>query len=352
MTRLPTRTAEISPRWRAADESIDYDAVAPVPAITVVVSTYNRAQRLAETLRGVLDQDARGVRYEVLVVDNNSTDQTSAVVAAARRPDGVEVRYLFEPRQGIGFARNTGIEHARAPIIAFLDDDLDVPRDWLRCLLRTFREHPDAMCAVGRILPDWEAMPPPWLTERHWSPLAIMDFGDADFAVDRNRPICLMGGNLTCRRELFERLGGFNPDFTRSEDHELTNRVVAAGIKAIYAPWITIRSRIEPARMSKRYHRRWHYQNGTWRALLNEPAERSSRFRVLGVPGYIVRENLLDALPALATAMLRGRLDDAFTHEVRIWHFAGFCVGRWFGRGRRRLIGTRGTRVWTSPIGP
>ena len=91
--------------------------------VSVVLSTYNRADRLALALDALLYQ-VGATRYEVIVVDNNSSDTTAAVVAAsAQRSDG-RIRYAFEPRQGLSYGRNTGISLAHAPIIAFSDDDV------------------------------------------------------------------------------------------------------------------------------------------------------------------------------------------------------------------------------------
>jgi glycosyltransferase involved in cell wall biosynthesis len=139
--------------------------------VSVVVPTFNRRQLLQRTLESLLQQQSGSVRYEVLVVDNNSTDDTRAVVdALTRRWRGV--RYLFEPRCGVSHARNTGIAAARAPIIAFIDDDVEADPVWIATIKRVFDDHPGIDCVGGRIDARWAAPPPAWLTPKHWGPVA------------------------------------------------------------------------------------------------------------------------------------------------------------------------------------
>ena len=99
--------------------------------VTVIIATYNRADMLPGALESVLAQEADGVRYEVIVVDNNSPDQTREVVESFIARGHRNLRYLFEGRQGVAYARNTALAHASAPIIAFTDDDVRVSPDWV-----------------------------------------------------------------------------------------------------------------------------------------------------------------------------------------------------------------------------
>src|SRR5262245_19613952 len=101
------------------------------PSISIVIATYNRAAQLQETLRSVLDQRPDTVPFEIIVVDNNCTDDTAGVVRAMQATAGARLRYVKEPRQGNAYSRNTGIRHTTAPIIAFTDDDVLVAGDWV-----------------------------------------------------------------------------------------------------------------------------------------------------------------------------------------------------------------------------
>src|ERR1044071_912653 len=106
--------------------------------ITVVISTYNRSEMLGAAIESALGQESAGVRYEVIVVDNNSTDGTREVIEGYIKRGHENLRYVFEGRQGVSYARNTGIAEARAGIIAFADDDVRVSKDWVAKIKRTF----------------------------------------------------------------------------------------------------------------------------------------------------------------------------------------------------------------------
>ena len=145
---------------------------------SVVIATYNRAG----DLRGTLERLA-GLRpaepWEVIVVDNNSTDDTRAVVETAARTFPVPLHYVFEREQGRSPALNAGIRRAAGSIIVTTDDDVRVEADWLthagNALARL-----DCDYVGGRVLPIWGGPRPVWLPEggKHWGVIALLDFGD------------------------------------------------------------------------------------------------------------------------------------------------------------------------------
>jgi glycosyltransferase involved in cell wall biosynthesis len=242
--------------------------------VSVVVSTYNRADRLPLALEALMDQ-AGDVHYEIIVVDNNSTDSTRDVVAAIATASAGRIRYAFEPRQGLSHGRNTGIELARAPIVAFTDDDVRVAVDWVQQLKRTFEEHPEIDYVGGLVLPNWREPPPRWLTKSHWAPLALQDYGAERIVTGRERGLCLVGANLAFRRRVFDRVGLFSPTLGRikdgigsTEDHDMQLRVWRAGMRGLYDPSPVVTADVTPDRMQKSYHRRWHRGNGRHCALM------------------------------------------------------------------------------------
>jgi glycosyltransferase involved in cell wall biosynthesis len=315
--------------WRLSHVS------APAPAVSVVISTYNRSVLLGGALESVLRQDTRWTPpFEVLVVDNNSTDGTRDVVdrVAARDP---RVRYLFEPQQGLSHARNTGIAAARAPIVTFTDDDVRAEPGWVRAIARTFEEHPDADFAGGKVLPRWPCDPPAWLTREHWAPLALVDYGDAPLWVTSDRSICLVGANLSVRRAAFEAVGIFTPALQRVkggtgslEDHEFQLRLIRQGRCGIYDPRILVHAEVELHRLTRAYHRRWHYGHGHFHALLRaEYLERSRAGTLWGVPVHLYRQAVADGVAWMAASVRHG-MDEAFRRETRLWFFAGFVITR------------------------
>ena len=245
------------------------------------------------------------------------------------------VTYLFEPRQGVSYGRNTGIAAATAPIIGFTDDDVRVSRSWASTILTVLAEHPEAACVGGRVLPHWPGPRPAWLVRENWAPLALVDYGDEPLFVNLKRRLCLITANAAYRREVFDRIGGFALHVqaigreVATEDHELLLRLWHAGGQGLYWPALTATADVEPERMQRRYHRRWHRRHGHYSAIMHEPEmEQTRRGRLLGVPAHRYRET--------ASAFGRwlrqlARLDGtaAFAHELELWSCYGFLTTRW-----------------------
>jgi glycosyltransferase involved in cell wall biosynthesis len=192
----------------------------PAPSIvdaTVLICTFNRAVDLGEALASVLAQDTGGrFNYEVVVVDNNSTDDTRNVVQALIAQGHSNLRYLFEGRQGRGHALRLGVSEARGAIYALADDDILVPRHWLRTIIETFESRPDISFVGGKVLPLWAAQPPRWLTPRHWSAIALSDYGDQELSVDIGHQICLLAAAF--RTAAVKAVGGYGARLGVSSD--------------------------------------------------------------------------------------------------------------------------------------
>jgi glucosyl-dolichyl phosphate glucuronosyltransferase len=130
--------------------------------VSVAICTWNRAEQLDVTLEGLCEMHAPGdCAWEVLVVDNGSTDETRAV--SGRYADLLPIRLVPAPRPGLGHARNVAVGAARFGAIAFLDDDVSVSREWLRSLWRALEAHPEAAFVGGTITAEFLAAPPRWL---------------------------------------------------------------------------------------------------------------------------------------------------------------------------------------------
>src|SRR5918993_5740143 len=209
----------------------------------IVVPTHNRAASLRRTLSSVVAQSYAGSRPEIVVVNNNSSDETPTVCAEF----APAVRMINEPRQGLSFARNTGIaslSHFNGDdLIAFIDDDIEAGTDWAAHLVDGFETEPSVDCVGGRVLAsDLDGLPA-WLTTEHWGPLALQDHGPARRIFDARAPIGLVGANFAFRKSVFDRLGGFSPDVQRvkdgigsTEDHEFLRRLYSSGGRAVYIP--------------------------------------------------------------------------------------------------------------------
>jgi len=208
---------------------------------SVVVCTRNRATLLDVALSSLAGQSVDPARFEVLIVDNASTDATPQIVSRWRSAARFECRHIVEDRLGTAHARNRGIAEARGRVVAFLDDDARAESEWLGHLLRVLDE--ERVCgAGGRITLEWESPRPRWLTEPHLlALLAEFDLGDVPCRVERFP--YLVGTNMAFLAELFARVGGFSAELERRsatvigmEDVEFCHRAVQAAGPLAYEP--------------------------------------------------------------------------------------------------------------------
>ncbi len=309
--------------------------------VSVAISTYNRCELLPTALESVLAQEMDGVRYEVIIVDNNSTDETRQVVESYIARGHANLRYVFEGQQGISHGRNAGVANARAPIIAFTDDDVHVAPDWVASIKRAFDEHPEVDCVGGKVLAKWESEPPSWLTRDHWSPLALLDYGDSPFYVNLENQMCLITANAAFRRDVVRRVGLFSPRFqhvgvSSVDDHEFQVRFWNAGGQGLYDPRLVVIADVQLNRMAKSYHRKWHLSHGRQLANMRlEDVERSARGRLFDVPAHLYKQAAVDAAAWLKHS-LRGNANEAFRHETQLRSFLGF-----FRQRRTDFLATR-----------
>ena len=333
-------------------------AKATVGKATVLIATYNRADLLGETLESIRRLRVRdGRQWEVIVVDNNSSDGTRAVVERHAQDFVVPLRYVFEHRQGRSSALNTGIAASGADVIAMTDDDVRVEPGWLDAACDAL-EDPAIAYAGGPVSPIWGAPPPPWLDLTRgdlWGTIAIQNHGDAPFIYEEARKVPL-GANMAARRSLFAQIGGFRADLGRSsgrvvmgqEVPELLMRARAAGWRGVYLPAMRVHHHIPAKRLTRAYFRTWWYGKGVSRSALErmQPVtEMGIDLRetphLLRVPRYMYGSALRDAIGWIKNMAL-GRAADAFRHEMMLMFFAGYFWTRLTSRPSRAIAVLKG----------
>lgn len=201
--------------------------------VSVVVCTWNRAQRIEKVLAHIGVAAARGNRSaEIVVVDNNSRDDTKAVVALAARSSPIRVHYVFEPIQGLSFARNRGLQAARGSIIAFTDDDCIVEPGWIAALWDEFAADPHVAIVGGRVD----------LYASDDQPVSIRPIAERVRYTNAGQIYGLiMGCNMAVRRGVADRIGEFDPAFGGSkgvvaDDIEFIYRALKHGLGIVYTP--------------------------------------------------------------------------------------------------------------------
>jgi GT2 family glycosyltransferase len=230
---------------------------------------------------------------------------------------------------------------ARAPLVVFTDDDVTVNDDWLAAMKAAFVAHAECGCVGGKVLPVWPCTPPAWLTERHWAPLALLDYGEAQTLSATNRK-CLITANMGIQRTIFEQLGGFRPDFQKTagstcsmEDRELQERYWGTGGTCWFDPSIVVRAEIQTFRLEKEYHRRWHLSHGELHAVLRDPQFERSSIRFFDIPGHVLRRAVKERLEMIYNR-LHFRQERAFDHEIEGAFLAGFIRKRLKQQGVRQ----------------
>ena len=311
---------------------------------SVVIATYNRARDLRSTLDSLGAMQPDGP-WEVIVVDNNSTDGTRQVVEDMSRGFPTALRYCFERDQGRSPALNTGICAARGTIVATTDDDVRVPPDWLTQAGAALT-HLNCDYVGGRVLPVWGAPRPRWLADRpgkQWAVIALLDYGPEPIEFGARVPL---GVNMAFRRSAFDRAGMFDPHTGRragtllgQEVREWCIRARQSGVHGFYVPEMSLHHVIPAERLTRRYFRRWFYWRGISRALLYEragldmeaPEQTTLDFttvpHVLGVPRYLYRKAVGSAAGWLRETVNRNSVA-AFEHELWLCFFAGILRQR------------------------
>jgi glycosyltransferase involved in cell wall biosynthesis len=302
--------------------------------VSVVMATYDRAHLLPGVLGALASQEAPdSLRWEIVVVDNNSCDSTAQEVAAFSRTATVPVRYVFEPRQGLSHARNRGVDEAQGDILAFLDDDVLPAPDWIARVAGAI-ERWEADGVGGRILPRWESPPPPWLTRnpRLLRLLALMDFeGGCLLSLPLQRQPQVWGANMAFRREVFDRVGRFDPRQGRvggrlfkGEESDLIRRALELGLRIAYDPTLAVFHRIGPDRMRKAYFRRLTFDRGQGQARLT-PVGGGRQF--LGAPLSSYRKAFIGFWKWMGQLLLRR--PESFDQQLLWLRSVGELTGFW-----------------------
>jgi len=257
----------ISPQPRALLEQLPMNhSTASEFAISVVVCTYNNAAVLQETLSHLEKQSAPGVVFEVLVIDNNCTDDTALIVEQFQTRLR-HLRRIVEPRQGLMYARVRGVRESLAPWIAFVDDDNLLDPDWVAAARRLIAAQPRCDAFGGKIVIDWEENPPAAIARRAYA-YASTDLGPQTRRLEGEERWLLRGAGLVCRKEALERCGwlGWQACIGRAgrgtmagDDTELIMRIARSGGELWYEAGCQLRHRIASRRLSWRYLRSIHF---------------------------------------------------------------------------------------------
>lgn len=226
--------------------------------LTIIICTYNRDCYIRRTLDCIANCHADKDDYEILLIDNNCTDNTACVCREfetewSRR---VNYRYVVETKQGLSNARNRGIEEANGDFLVFLDDDAFVAEDYIKNLKRHLTEYEGLAAFGGKIDPYYESgVAPEWMSRWSYSWVSALNYGKHVKPFTGNAyPI---GANMGVRADLAKKIGGFNPNLGRSckntmagEEKDFFNKIKALGETILYFPDVFVQHCIPEKRLT------------------------------------------------------------------------------------------------------
>lgn len=243
------------------------------PFISAIICTHNRAQYLGDAIDSLLQQECTST-FEVIVVDNASTDRTCEVVKARQSSDqgrAMRLSYVYESTTGLSVARNTGARAAQGEILAYLDDDAIASPQWLDTLCQFYKGHDDVAIAGGKVSLIWPAdmTPPTWISPEMSGCLGFYDLGKAVVYID-NPGLTPRGLNYSMRRAFWEQIGGFDSQLGRvgkrllsNEELLMTERAIAAGWQVAYVPDALVAHHVAPERLCKS----WFLNRSWWQGI-------------------------------------------------------------------------------------
>jgi glycosyltransferase involved in cell wall biosynthesis len=276
------------------------------PYVSVVVCTRNRSSRLADALVAILELGTVDGGWEMVIVDNGSTDDTREVAESVARQAPDLVRVVDEPTVGLSSARNAGITAGRGEIIAYIDDDAFPAAAWLSELAAAFDDE-RVVCAGGPVDPVFEGELPEWFRGRYLPYLTVWDRGDELHELFYNE--YPRGANMAFRRQAFHRFGDFSTHLGRKagsllscEETELCLRFERGGFRTVYVPGARVRHHTPAARVTRRWMERRFAAQGRSEAVIDW-MHGGARGLVRGLRGHLARARASSGQRELAGAL-------------------------------------------------
>jgi glycosyltransferase involved in cell wall biosynthesis len=228
--------------------------------LSVIICTYNREKYIYNVLRSLAENPFPTESYELLVIDNNSTDGTAPECDRFQAAfPAVDCRRVVEAQQGLSHARNRGVDEAVGDILIYVDDDATVNPGYLQAFHMFFIQHPAAMAAGGPVMPVYEAATPRWLS-RFTIPLITGQFHRGDRVKAFGKSGFPRGGNAGYRREVFHSVGRFNLQLGRkgdslagAEEKDIFDKMRAQRMPFYYVPGAVLYHIIPPDKLTNAY---------------------------------------------------------------------------------------------------
>lgn len=235
--------------------------------IAAIICTHNRAEYLGAAIDSLLHQNFQD--YQIIIVDNASTDNTKEIVEA--RLPNPKLKYIYEPVLGLSVARNTGFQATTTPILAYLDDDAEASPQWLQVLVTAYHNNQKLAIAGGQVTLIWPEgiTPPNWISQELSGCLGYYDLGE-NFLYINNPGLTPRGLNYSIRRTFLEEVGGFDLSLGRvgkkllsNEELYMTELALQKGWQVAYLPGAKVAHHVAPERLSPA----WFLRRSWWQGV-------------------------------------------------------------------------------------
>ncbi len=268
--------------------------------LSVIFCTYNREKYIYNAMKSIAEQTYPHLNYEIVLVNNNSTDDTEAICNKFQADyPHIEFHYFIEYNQGLSYARNRGVKESKGDILIFVDDDATVFDNYLSAIDSFFNAHPEVSACGGPIVPVYEVDKPKWLS--HYTEQLI---GGALYEGDKNKPFrngkYPGGGNSAFRKEIFEKYGLFNVELGRkgtgligAEEKDLYDRLTKGKETFYYLPQMGIHHYIPQKKLTIQHFKDLTYSIG-----------KSERIRTKAVSPVAYRKRILSELKKWAGSIV------------------------------------------------
>lgn len=221
--------------------------------LSIVICSYNREKYILDAMESVKRQNLDYSQFELLVVNNNSTDSTHELCRKFETKKGdLQYTYVIEKKAGLSNARNCGIAHAKGEIITFIDDDAIAEPDFAQNIIAHFDQYQHIDAIGGKVLPIFPGdQEPEWLSPYLNGLVTKVDFGDSVKPYSNKYPA---GCNMSFRKQVFDELGGFNPNLVwRNDDKYIFLKLYKNNKKTLYAPNVVVHHNVDAYRLEKEF---------------------------------------------------------------------------------------------------
>jgi glycosyltransferase involved in cell wall biosynthesis len=291
--------------------------------LSIIICSYNRASYISDALTSLYRQTAELNEFEVIIVDNNSTDNTKEVYTFWRQSNtNGQFSFISETKQGASFARNTGAAIAKGEWVCFMDDDAVATTDYVKNIIKHIQDQPFIVGFGGRIIPKYIPAEPKWMSYYVSSLVGNFDYAPTACAFENGK--YPLESNMIVKKSVYDQIGGFNENLPGvvgtlrigGEGKELFYKIIALGHTIYYDPSICVHHVVEVKKLTSEYMYR--VASGIGRGEKTRTLNISNGAYLMKILEYLLKfgaaivlgiKYILQGTPAKARPVIQFRVD-------------------------------------------